>query len=137
MMYKIQQLNEQLIYIRWNRTPGDAECKAFMTELRALVHNNEKGLYFISDLRKGRIIDLDTINQLSRLTEHKNWLGSVAFTINPLSNIFAGTYRNMLIKEKEKNIIVPEADKALAFLESLQEGLTNDIDWEVILDLKA
>ncbi|GAB5494079.1 MAG: hypothetical protein Phog2KO_42940 [Phototrophicaceae bacterium] len=137
MVYKIQNLNEQLCYIRWNRTPNDAVCKEFMTELRDLVHNSEKGLYFISDLRKGRIVDLITIKQLSRLTEHKNWLGSVAFTINPLSNIFAGTYRNMLVTKKESNIIVPEADRAVAFLESLQEGLTIDIDWNAILDLKS
>lgn len=133
MVYEIQQLSEQLIHIRWHRTPSLAQCQEFIVELRELVEKSEHGLYFISDMRKGRIIDVATIQRLSTLTKHDNWLGSVAFTANPLSDIFAGTFRNMLVANKESNVIIPEADKALAFLESLQAGLTDNIDWATLL----
>ncbi len=137
MAYEIQKLSEQLVHIRWERTPNFAQCQEFITELRDIVETSEIGLYFISDLRRGRIIDVKTIQRLSQLTQHENWLGSVAFTANPLSDIFAGTYRNMLVNKKESNTIIPEADKALAFLESLQAGLTDDIDWASVLEQKS
>lgn len=136
MVYEIQRLSEKLVHIRWDRTPNHAQCQEFIVELRDIVEASEDGLYFISDLRKGRIIDVKTIQRLSELTQHENWLGSVAFTANPLSDIFAGTYRSMLISKKESNAIIPEADKALAFLESLQTGLTDNIDWESVLNQK-
>jgi len=132
MAYQIQQLNSQLVYIRWLKTPDTQTSQRFLEELTSLVESASDGVYFMSDLRQGRIIDIKQLQQLGILSQHANWLGSVAFSENPLSNVFANTYHRMLTNNKERNLIVKEADKALAFLETLQEGITEGIEWKVV-----
>lgn len=133
MIYQIQQLKSQLFYIQWFTTPNAKASREFLEELQNLVDVSSEGVYFISDLRKGRIVDVKTLQRLGVLSQNPHWLGSVAFSENPMSNIFANTYHRMLTNNKDRNLIVKEADKALAFLETLQEGITSGIEWEVIL----
>ena len=131
--YQIQHLNAQLVLIRWQATPHYREAQQFISVLADMLAKTDVGLYFISDLRKGRVTHMQSIQQLTKLSQHEKWLGSVAFTDNPISEIFAGSFRNMLVNSKERNAILREPDKAIAFLEGLQSGLTNNIDWNDVL----
>jgi hypothetical protein len=52
-------------------------------------------LYFLSDLRKGRIVGMRAIAELGKCTQHPKWAGSTAFTQNPISRLFVDSFRSM------------------------------------------
>jgi predicted trehalose synthase len=132
--YTIQQLKKNLIYIFWARTPGITEAHQFVRELQSLLDAEEENqLFFISDLRRGRIIDIRVIQMLSRLSQHEKWAGSVAFTTDPVSRSFVNIFQNMIVEHKERNMMFDEFEKAYAFLEQLEPGIMGDIDWQAVL----
>lgn len=133
MPYTIQHLKDNLVYITWNRTPGITEAQRFVAELDGIVRRAEQDLYFISDLRQGRIIDIRVIQMLSRLAQHENWGGSVAFTTDPVSRSFVNIFQGMILENKDRNGMFDEFEKAYAFLEQLRPGITAGIDWNDVL----
>ncbi|MCA9912299.1 MAG: hypothetical protein KC496_03085 [Anaerolineae bacterium] len=134
MPYKIQWLKDNLVYITWKRTPGITEAQRFVSELDGIVRNSEQKLYFMSDLRRGRIIDIRVIQMLSRLTQHENWAGSVAFTTDPVSRSFLNIFQGMILENKDRNPMFDEFEKAYSFLETLSPGITDGVDWESVLN---
>ncbi len=133
--YQIHRLKDNLIYITWSRTPGINEAQQFIMELQQLLAAEECGaLYFMSDLRRGRIIDIRLIQMLSRLSQHERWAGSVAFTTDPVSRSFVSIFQNMISEHKERNAMFDEFEKAYSFLEQLEPGITEGIDWQKVLD---
>src|SRR5688500_6457245 len=88
--YTIQQVTPQLVYIKWLRNPSDAESHQFLYDLHNILERATQTQYFISDLRRGRIMSVRAINQLSQLVQHQQWGGSTAFSQNPISKMFVG-----------------------------------------------
>ena len=133
MPYQIQQLNDHLIFIVWRRTPAKREAEKFIEELKGILEKAANPLYFLSDLRRGRIITVSVLRELGLLSHHPNLAGSAGFTRDPMSQLFAGTYHKMLTSTAEKNLIFDEPDEALAFLETMAQGITEKINWQQLL----
>ena len=129
MVYNIRAMNKQLFFISWKYTPNSKEAGDFVKDIEKLLDAAADLIYFISDLRRGRIIDTRIIQQLSALSEHPNWGGSSAFTQDAISKIFVSNFRRMIIKGQEKNSMFDRPEQALTFLESIEPGLTKDIPW--------
>ena len=134
MSYTIQHLSKELIFISWKGTPSTNVAKQFIKELHEIVNISDKAIYFMSDLRKGRIIDIRVISELGRLTQHKNWGGSVAFTNNIISKTFVKTFRKLSFNQQESNAMFDEFEDARAFLEHLKPDVTDGIDWLTVLE---
>lgn len=134
MVYNIHSMSEKLIWISWERTPTSQEAGDFLNQLKKLLDDADGLIYFISDLRRGRIIDMRVIQQLGALSAHPNWGGSSAFTESPISKLFVGNFQRMVVKDAGKNSMFDQPEQALAFLEALEPGLTENIAWnEMIL----
>ena len=133
MTYSIQPLNNTLIYVTWHRTPSTAEAITYIDKLKQLLDATPNQLYFISDLRQGRIIDIRVIQSLSKLASHASWAGSVAFSSDMISRSFVNIFKNMVIDPNDHNVMFDEFEKARAFLEMLKPGITENIKWEAIL----
>jgi hypothetical protein len=135
--YSIQKLSDELYYIRWSAAPK-AESKPekdFIPALSALLDESPHPIYFISDLRKGRIMNVGVINQLASLSHHKNWAGSTAFSSDPIASIFVGTFSKLAKQKSEHREIQNTPEESLAYLESLKESITDNIDWDMVLSL--
>lgn len=134
MSYTLTHLTPQLILIFWRRTPITDEAKAFIQSLQDTLDHASEPLYFISDLRRGRIVDVRIIHQLSQLTQHRNWAGSTAFSLNPISKIFLGSFQRLLTSTSDKNMTFDQPEDAIAFLEHLAPGLGATVDWSRVVD---
>jgi len=130
--YTIEQVTPQLVYITWLRNPTDAETQQFLQDLNKILGNATQAQYFISDLRRGRIMSVRAINQLSQFTQHKHWGGSTAFSQNPISKMFAGNFHRMS-RDNEHNSMFDQPEQAIAFLEALQPGLTSGVQWSELI----
>lgn len=133
--YEIIRLSPELVFICWHRSPGRnaGTEEKYLAEIKTLLDDAEQPLYFMSDLRKGRIIDIRVINQLVDLTRHRNWAGSTAFSQSPISKIFAGTFVRFSSTSASTNEMQDKPEEAIAFLESLKPGLTRNIDWNRVI----
>ncbi len=140
MDYQIIRLSDELIYIRWQRSPrfNSGVEGQFLAELQKLLDEAEKPQYFISDLRRGRISDMRSIKQLGQLTQHKNWAGSSAFSDDPITSMLVHSFRTFSPGQLETNdeIQTVPAD-AIRFLEQLKPGITESIDWETVIRNEA
>jgi hypothetical protein len=134
MSYTLTHLTSQLILVSWRRTPIADEAKAFIQALQELLDTTTHPLYFISDLRRGRIVDVRIIHQLSQLTQHANWAGSTAFSQNPISKIFLGSFQRLLNSTSDKNVTFDHPEDAIAFIDDLCPGLKREVDWQTVLD---
>lgn len=135
MYYKIQQLTPELVYIKWYKTPtmnSDAPVQ-FIKALKQVLDEAEAPLYFISDLRLGRLISIHAVNQLSGLTRHENWAGSTAFSQDPLTAVFVDSFLKMS-DVKSQNELFDKFEDAIAFLLALKPDIADGVDWETILD---
>jgi hypothetical protein len=137
MDYQIIQLSDELIYIRWQRTPkfnsgADAQ---FLADLQKLLDEATTPQYFISDLRRGRIADMRSIRQLGQLTQHKNWAGSSAFSQDPITSLLVQSFRTFAPGQLATNDEIQAAPAdALKFLEQLKPGVTDGIDWNAVIN---
>ena len=70
--YDIQRLSDELILIKWYQTPAANTGieERYLQELKQLLDQSPHSLYFISDLRQGRIINVRTLRALGQLTGH-------------------------------------------------------------------
>ena len=131
--YEIDMLNSHIIYIRWQSNPLRDEAYRFVDDLNALLDNADAPMYFISDLRKGRIIDIRAIHLLSDLTTHKNWAGSTAFSENPLSKLFTTTFRKGIFNGIERNTFFEKPEEAISFMVELAPDAVAGIDWSQVV----
>lgn len=132
--YEFMRLSDELVLISWHRTPSSAKIEQqFVNELRQLLDSATIPQYIISDLRRGRIVTVRILSQLGQLTAHPNIGGSTAFSHDPLTNIFVATFKRLTGKYKSRNETFDTPEEALAFVESLKPGITNNIDWEKII----
>lgn len=135
MDYEIKQLSTNLIFIRWLHSPtsNSSTEKQFLADLKTLLDESEDRLYFLSDLRKGRIINVKTLQKLAQLADHPHWGGSTAFSQSPTTadfvRVFATLAKQASIQDEHQD--TPEG--ALAYLEKIKPGITEGIDWEALL----
>jgi len=134
MNYRVRKLSEQLVYIRWLQRPSAVEGYEFVQDLRDILNESPQPLYFISDLRKGQITDVQVLRQLGDLTKHAYWAGSTAFSELISSKVFVDVFTSLA--QQRTREIWPTAQEALAYLESICPGVTTDIDWDDVLSDK-
>ena len=127
--YEFIEIVPRLYLIKWSRTPNYKEEMLFIEELRQLLNNADDSLYFISDVRKGRLISSQSIGQLVRLTDHDSWAGSTAYSENSISNLFVKQFHRSLGENKDKNSMFDYAEEAVAFIQKLAPDLTKDVEW--------
>lgn len=137
MPYKFINLSDELILIRWLRTPSKEEGAQFITEFTALLDQAPHPLYILSDLRQGHISDARTIQDLSRLASHKNLGAGTAFASGTversLKGIFVGLFVSLSRDRSRVGQIAGSLDEALEYLEEAKPGITKGIDWEAVL----
>lgn len=125
--YTIQFLTPQLLYIKWHQTPlnGSIEGVQFIQDLEGVFDEANEKVYILSDLRNGRLTDVVQIRQLSKLTKHANYGGSVAFSDDYQTSVYAGLFATVANRADE---IQPTLERALDHLEALAPGITANID---------
>jgi hypothetical protein len=130
--YEIIKLTDELVFIRWLRTPGrDSRVEdQYLSELRRVLDESPVPLYFLSDLRQGRIADIRAIQKLGQLTKHKHWAGSTAFSTDPITALLVRSFRSFATKVNSRNEMQTTPEAALSFLETLKPGITEGVDWE-------
>lgn len=136
MHYRITQLKDNLVYIKWYRAPQPHSklVKEFIGDLQTHLNAASAGIFFISDLRQGRITDMHIIQQLAELTRHPHWAGSTAFSDNYASTVLVRSFSTFAGQPKDHREIWTTPEEAIAYLESLKPGLTEGIDWRTLLD---
>ncbi|MEP6985951.1 MAG: hypothetical protein ABI970_10145, partial [Chloroflexota bacterium] len=90
-------------------------------------------LYFLSDLRKGRIIDVSILQKLGSLTRHANYGGGSAFSEDVISSMFVGIFTKFADAEKGSSVFYKTISEALAYLEALKTGVTAPVDWQTFI----
>ncbi|MCU0512401.1 MAG: hypothetical protein MUE40_07505 [Anaerolineae bacterium] len=131
--FHIHPLKPHLILIRWQRTPSLEEEHQFVDELKHVLETATQPLYFLSDLREGRLTRPVVLNRLGQLTTHPHWAGSTAFGGGFRSAIYVGMFEKLAARKKDIKEIWDTAEDALAYLESIAPGITGDIDWPAAL----
>ncbi len=129
MAYEFTYLSSNLILITWMRYPTKEEEITFLEEHANQLNEATEPLYYISDLRQGRITNLDTINKLSKLAKHSNYGGSTAFSRDFVSKIVVQSFQMFTVEAENKSEMFETVEEAIAFLESLKAGITQGIDW--------
>lgn len=135
MYYILLEVTEELLFIKWYRS-ASADTKPqeeFVDDLRARLDASEIPLYFLSDLRGGRIMDVGIIQRLGRLTHHLNYGAGTAFSIDVFSSMFVGVFSRFAKPEKGESVFYDKMEDALAYLESFKPGVTRDINWGEVL----
>jgi hypothetical protein len=133
MDYEIVQVASNLIFIRWFNEPSAAATETrFLADLKQIVECSTQPVYFISDLRRGKITNVETLRRLGEMTRMHNWGGSSAFTDDSYTSLFVNLYSKYGDHSKEEVWTKPE--QALKRLEGLCPGITAGIDWKALLE---
>lgn len=135
--YEFRYLSDRLILIIWVGYPKPDEEQEFLKEHKEQVDKATEPIFYISDLRKGRIINMKVLNQMSALAKHENYGGGTAFSADPISQIMVKTFRSFNREAGEKAAMFKSPEEALSFLESLEEGITEGIEWNDIITAKT
>ncbi len=131
--FTFSKLSDKLVLITWLKTPDKTAEDDYLKQLGELLDQAEHPLYFISDIRKGRIIGMRSIQKLSEFTAHKNWAGSTAFSKDPVSKILLSSFKALSAKSDSRNEMHTTPEEAIGFIETLEPGVTKDIDWDTVL----
>lgn len=130
--YEIQQLSERLFLIRWHTTPtvGSPVEQRFLDDLHALLTNARQPLYFLIDVRQGRISNAEALRDMGKLTAHAKWGGSASFSGNPTTRLMMDVFRKYAHRSLSErlNQTWHTPQQALNHLESLSNGVTTGID---------
>lgn len=134
MHYILLNITDELLFIKWYRLPSDQTKpqEAYVHDLRTRMEESDHPLYFLSDLREGRIMDVSIIQQLARLTHHAHYGGGAAFSKDAFSSMFVGVFSRFAKPEKGEGVFYEKMEDALAYLEDLKPGLAHDIDWGAV-----
>jgi len=112
--YTIVPLKEELIYISWLRDPKYDEEQQFLIDMEKLLDNTPRPVYFLSDVRRGFIRTPNTLYNLAKLAEHRNWAGSTAFSGSFTAGVFVKLFQRFTDKPAETPEIWPTPEQALA-----------------------
>jgi hypothetical protein len=133
--YRLRALTRELIFIKWYRMPSsETRSKTqFIKEMTQILDGADAPVYFLSDLRQGRIVDVSILQKLGGLTQHENYGGGSAFSQDVLSEIFVGLFSKFAAPKQGDSVFYDKLEDALAFLESTKAGLAQNIDWNAVL----
>lgn len=90
-------------------------------------------MYFLSDLRLGRITNVAMLQQLAKVIDHSNYGGSTAFSESLMSELFVGVFSRFADPGDAEHAFYKTLDQALGYLERIKPGLTAEIDWEGVV----
>ena len=140
MSYRILMLNPCLYYIKWFEIPkpNSQMMKNHFFELNAILDSEEQPAYFISDLREGHITNVHLLLQLAKILDHKNYGGGCSFSSTPAASTDATMFQYIQNVSRGKNTansnkLFATAEEAIAYVESLKKGITDNIDWDEIV----
>lgn len=137
--YDLRQLSDELIFIKWYKAPNDftrPEAE-YIDDLRMRIIASPHPLYFLSDLRQGRIVDVAILQRLGSLTRHSNYGGGSAFSEDVISSMFVGVFSKFADVQKGSSVFYKTIDQALAYLEALKPGVTTTVDWQTFIESLA
>lgn len=137
--YDLRQLSDELIFIKWYKAPNDftrPEAE-YIDDLRMRIITSTHPLYFLSDLRQGRIVDVAILQRLGSLTRHSNYGGGSAFSEDVISSMFVGVFSKFADVQKGSSVFYKTIDQALAYLEALKPGVTTTVDWQTFIESLA
>ncbi len=128
--YTLQQLNADLFFVRWYRRPvPDSKSETeYVAELRDQLNAVNHSLYFLSNLRRGRIVNVRILNELAELTHHPHYGGGVAFSDDNVSNMFVNIFSRLTDSEENRHVFHPSIEAAVAHLETLKPGISAGLD---------
>lgn len=140
MSYRILWLNPSLYYVKWFEIPkpNSQMMKNYFFELNAILDSEEQPVYFLSDLRKGHITNVHLLLQLAKVLSHKNYGGGVAFSDKSSASTDMSMFQYIQKMSRSTNAsashqLFVTAEEAIAYLESIETGITKDINWDEIL----
>jgi hypothetical protein len=127
----MDRLSAELLFIKWFKSPTvDSKSQSkFIDDMTRWLEDSPHPIYFLSDLRTGRIMDAMTIQRLGKLTYHANYGGGVAFSKDFVAGLFVGMFSKFAEPERGDSVFFETVDQALAKLESIKPGITREIDW--------
>lgn len=130
--YDLRLATDELIFIKWYKTANDHTRPEsdYIDDLRLRITTSPHSLYFLSDLRQGRIVDVGILQRLGSLTRHQNYGGGSAFSEDVISSMFVGVFSKFADAKKGSSVFYKTIDQALAYLEALKPGVTTNVDWE-------
>ena len=133
--YDLRQVTDELIFIKWYKTANAYTHleSEYIEDLRKRLTTSPHPLYFLSDLRKGRIIDISILQKLGNLTRHPNYGGGSAFSEDVISSMFVGVFSKFASAEKGSSVFYKTIDEALAYLEALKPDVTAPVDWQTFI----
>jgi hypothetical protein len=139
MYYTLKHLTPNLIFVKWFRHPDDTENRHldmdYVKDLRTRMDAAESPLFFLSDLRQGRIENIRIVQRLALLTNHANYGGGVAFSKRDLSaNMMVGLFSRFTENDKGERVFFETLEQALARLEEMQPGVTAAVDWKAFVE---
>ena len=133
--YDLRQVTDELIFVKWQKTANALTRPEtdYIEDLRKRLKDSPYPLYFLSDLRKGRIIDVGILQKLGGLTRHVNYGGGSAFSEDVISSMFVGIFSKFATAEKGTSVFYKTIDDALVYLEALKPGVTQAVDWQTFI----
>ncbi len=137
MAYQFHHLSDHLVLIVWERYPSSAEERQFLVEHREQLDNATQPIFYLSDLRRGRIITLSTLRHMSELVKHSKYGGGAAFSRDPISHLMVKSFRSLSHEATSKAAMFENPEDALEFLEGLCQGITVGIEWNVYIAPQA
>lgn len=134
--YDLRPLTDELIFVKWYKvanafTRPEVE---YIDDLRQRLSESPHPLYFLSDLRAGRIMDVGILQKLGNLTRHANYGGGSAFSEDVVASMFVGIFSKFAAAEKGTSVFYKTIDDALGYLEALKPGVTSPVDWQSFID---
>lgn len=132
MIYRMSFLKENLVYIEWESFPSTNQVLQFLQELERMLNEATCPLYFLSDLRRGYILQTHLIHRLGDLSTHPNFGGGTAFSEVNKTNAFLRLWKQFT-GNKNTSQTWPRLEDALEYLEGVQPGLTQGIDWKTVV----
>lgn len=133
-MYEFKILSDQLIFIRWEKSPTGVEGIHLAQDMLKHLSTAEKPLCFLIDARGGAVNDVAVLRKMNEANKHPNLAGAAAFGVDPLQSTFAGLFLRLV--RNDKSSINAEMARAVAFLEEKIPGVTANIDLSWVQDHK-
>ena len=134
--YDLRPLTDELIFVKWYKTANSLTRPEadYIDDLRQRLNASPQPLYFLSDLRAGRIMDVSILQKLGNLTRHPNYGGGSAFSEDVIASMFVGIFSKFATAEKGTSVFFKTISDALAHLEALKPGVASPIDWQSFIE---
>jgi len=133
-------LNPCLYYIKWFEIPkpNSTLMKNYFFELNAILDSEDQQVYFLSDLREGHITNVHLLLQLAKVLNHENFGGCCYFSDKTAASRDITMFRyiqstSRSTGDSNKHALFSTAEEAINHVESLEQGITQQIDWDEIL----